>query len=205
MAIKKHNTPPGLDYEPLTGAHTNISFGVIQASSNNGETRTASSAIFRRLFSVSRPDDAGNWSMPTCYRHDVLLPAGAPDAWSDPFTLAKAYDDQGFSLKDLAIIVTLRFPETELVPQAMTLHEAWETARAFTLDQLVRVYHLAAVCVMHVPARAARPGAPHVHILLPARRILPSGFGKFAKPLATDDGREVVDQAWTEWLERNDD
>lgn len=40
----------------------------------------------------------------------------------------------------------------------------------------------------------------HVHILIPVREILPSGFAKFAKPLATGEGREVVDQAWTEWL-----
>lgn len=29
----------------------------------------------------------------------------------------------------------------------------------------------------------------HVHILIPVREILPSGFAKFAKPLATGEGR----------------
>lgn len=205
MAIKKHNTPPGLDYEPITGAHSNVSFGVVQASSKSGETRTASSTIKRRLFPVGKPAEANDWSNPTCFRHDVLLPIGAPDEWRAPQALAAAYDDQGFSLRDVAVVLTLRFPEVEDLPQKLKLHEAWESARAFTFERLVRVYGVAAVCVMHVPARAGRPGAPHVHILIPARVILPSGFSMFAKPLATDDGREVVDHAWTEWLEREND
>lgn len=205
VVIKKHNTPPGLDYEPITGVHSNISFGIVQASSKGGATHTASSTIFRRLFPVAKPEDASDWSNPTCFRHDVLLPSGAPDEWRTPQSLAAAYDDQGFSLRDIAVVLTLRFPEVEVVPQTLKIHQAWESARAFTMERLVRAFGVAAVCVMHVPARAGRPGVPHTHILIPAREILPSGFAKFAKPLATDEGREVVDQAWTEWLECEND
>ena len=129
------------------------------------------------------------------------LAAGADDEWKDPQRLARAYDEQGFSLKDLAVIVTLRFPEAEVLPQVMKLHDAWEAARAFTLERLVKVHGVAAVCVMHVPARAARPGAPHVHVLIPARAILATGFGKFVRPLATDEGRGVVDAEWAAWRE----
>ncbi|MXP29642.1 hypothetical protein GRI58_12530 [Porphyrobacter algicida] len=54
---------------------------------------------------------------------------------------------------------------------------------------------------MHVPSRAARPGAPHVHLLLPAREILATGFGKFARPLASDEGRVLLDKEWAAWWE----
>lgn len=200
MAAMKHKAPPGLDYSPLSGELEDLSFGVIQTSDGGKETYTAEGAIFRRLYPVLKPDDpALPWSQPSCFHCDVLLPAGASDELWNAQRLARAYDEQGFSLKDLVVIVTLRFPEVETLPQTMKLHEAWEVARAFTLQRIVRVYGVAAVCTMHVPARAARPGAPHVHVLVPARELLPSGFGKFARPLATDEGREIMDKEWAAW------
>lgn len=199
MATKKHNAPPGLDYSPITGVEDDVSFGVIQAEPGRAEN-TAEVAVFRRLYPVLKPVDATlPWDQPSCFRHEVLLPAGASDELWDAQRLARAYDDQGFSLKDLVVIVTLRFPEAETVPQTMKLHEAWERAREFTQKRLVAVYGVAAICVMHVPARAARFGAPHVHVLLPARELLPSGFGKFARPLASDEGREIMDREWAAW------
>lgn len=197
MATKKHNAPPGLDYSPITGVQDDLGFGIIQADPKCKETYTAVGAVFRRLYPVLKPDDATlPWEQPSCFRHEVLLPAG--ELW-DAQRLARVYDDQGFSLKDLVVIVTLRFPEAEAVPQTMKLHEAWELARQFTRKRLVAVYGVAAICVMHVPARAARPGAPHVHVLMPARELLPSGFGRFARPLASDDGREIMDREWAAW------
>lgn len=206
MATKKHKAPPGLDYAPITGTREDLSFGIIQAAPGEKQTNTAEGAIFRRLYPILKPEDSAlPWLRPTCFRHDVLLPAGASDEWYDAQRLARAYDEQGFSLKDLVVIVTLRFPEVEALPQELKLHEAWEMARAFTLERLVRVHRVAAVCVMHVPARAARPGAPHVHVLALAREVLPSGFGKFARPLAADEGRDVLDQEWAAWREASHD
>lgn len=202
MATRKHSAPPGLDYSPITGTLEDMSFGVIQATPGDEQTSTAEGAIFRRLYPILKlTNPTQPWSQPTCYRQDVLLPAAANDEWSDPQRLARAYDEQGFSLKDLVVIVTLRFPEVEMLPQTMKLHEAWEMARAFTLERLVRVHNVAAICAMHVPARAARQGAPHVHVMVPAREVLPSGFGKFARPLATDEGRELLDLEWAAWRE----
>jgi hypothetical protein len=201
-ATKKHTAPPGLDYAPVSGALEALSFGVIQAVPGAKPTNTAEGAIFRRLYPILKPVDAAlPWLQPTCFRHDVLLPAGASDDWCDAQRLARTYDEQGFSLVDLVIAVNLRFPEAEALPQRIKLHEAWEMARAFTLERLVRVHNVAAVCVMHVPARAARPGPPHVHVLIPAREVLPTGFGKFARPLATDEGRELLDAEWAAWRE----
>lgn len=200
MGAKKHKAPPGLDYAPLTGTRGDLSFGVIQAASGDQEQSTLERALFRRMYPVMRPDDSAlPWAQPTCFRHEVLLPRGASDELWNAQRLARAYDEQGFSLKDLAVIVTLRFGEVEALPQTLKLHEAWQIARAFTAERIVTVYRVAAVCILHVPARAARPGAPHVHVLVPARELLPSGFGKFARPLASDEGREIMDREWAAW------
>ncbi len=201
-SIKKHAAPPGLDYSPVTGAIDDLSFGVIRVEPGARSTNTAEGAIFRRLFPVLKPDDCRQpWREPTCFRYDVLLPSGASDDWRDAQRLARAYDEQGFSLIDLIVTITLRFPEVEVFPQVIKLHEAWEMARAFTLERLVKVHNVAAVCVMHIPARAARPGPPHVHLLIPAREVLVTGFGKFARPLATDEGRVLLDTEWAVWRE----
>jgi hypothetical protein len=32
MPVRKHNAPPGLDYDPITGEEQNISYGVVGAS-----------------------------------------------------------------------------------------------------------------------------------------------------------------------------
>lgn len=198
----KKTAVPGLDYLPVSGGDENLSFGVIQAGSGAKPSASAEAALFRRLYPVLKPQDmSAPWPDPSCFRHDVLLPRGASDGLWDARKLARAYDEQGFSLVDLAVLVTLRFPEVEMVPQRMTLCEAWQEVRAFAFDRIVRTHNLAAVCIMHVPARAARPGAPHVHIFVPARELLPSGFGKFARPLATDQGRALMDQEWAAWRE----
>lgn len=197
--------PPGLDYCPVLGESADLSFGIIRADAPEGTPqRTAKAAVFRRLFPVMRPENIeGPWPQPTCYRQDVQLPPGASDELWDAQRVAEAYDAQGFSLRDLVVILTLRFPEVELVPQQMTLQEAWQLVRGFVWERIVREHQVAAISVMHVPARAAKPGAPHVHVLVPARQLLPSGFGKFARPVLTEDGRELLEKAWIAWRERD--
>lgn len=203
MAKKKHSAPPGLDYDPITGSCENVSFGIVQTEGKAGNSRSAEGTAFRRLYPVLRPDNRQTpWEQPTCFKHDVLLPPGAADDYWDAQRLMRAYDEQGFNLKDLVVIITLRFPEVEAQPPALRLHEAWETARQFTLERLVRQYGVPAVCVLHVPARAARPGCPHVHVLVAARKLLSSGYGMFAKPLASEEGRDIVDREWEAWRQR---
>jgi len=195
---RKHKAPPGLDYDPIAGETGTLSFGIIQAM--EGAPNTAEGALFRRLYPVLKPADASlAWERPTCFRHEVILPPAASDDLWDPQRLARAYDEQGFSVKDVMVIVTLRYPEVETTPQKMRLHEAWDNAAIFAWSKIVQPYNVAAVCVMHVPARAARPGAPHVHIMVPARELLPSGFGRFARPLATEEGRDIMDREWGAW------
>lgn len=200
---KKLKAPPGLDYEPVTGDVEHVSFGVAQA--DRDMQLTAEGFIGRRAFPVMKPKDLSlPWLQPTCHKLDVLLPHGASDELWDPQRLGQAYDRQCFSaIRDLVVIVTLRFPNVDVVPQVMRLHEAWELGRGFAAE-LVREHTVAIVAAMHVPARAAKPGLPHIHLMIPARELLPSGFGKFVRPLATDEGRALVEQAWVKWQEAHD-
>ncbi|MXO65962.1 hypothetical protein [Altericroceibacterium endophyticum] len=195
---KKVKAPPGLDYEPVLGEMENLSFGVAQADPNN--ELTAERFLGRRLFPVMKPHDMSlPWPQPTCHKFDVILPPGASDEFWDPQRLVKAYDRQCFnSIRDLVVIVTLRFAQVDVVPQITRLHEVWELGRGFAAN-LVEEHSVAVVVVMHVPARAAKPGFPHLHLMIPARQLLPSGFGKFARPLATDEGRAIVEDAWKTW------
>lgn len=205
MAKKMRVPPPGLDYRPVSGVTENLSFGIIQADPDGvGGPNTAEGAVFKRLFPILKPDDAkAPWINPTCFLHSVQLPPGANDALWDAQRLARAYDEQGFSVRDVLIIVTLRFPEAETVPQLLRLHEAWRISQEFVWSRVVCEHRVAAISVMHVPARAARPGSPHVHILIPSRELLPTGFGKFARPLGTDEGRGLMDEEWAAWRKAN--
>jgi hypothetical protein len=200
---RKVKAPPGLDYDPVLGEVEHVSFGVIQADGNT--PLNAETVIGGRVFPVMKPKDLSRpWPQPTCHRIDVILPYGASDELCDPQRLAQAYDRQCFSaIRDLVVIITLRFPKVDEMPQVMRLHEAWELGRGFA-GELVRVHGVAVVAVMHVPARAAKPGLPHIHLMIPARVLLPSGFGKFARPLASDEGRALVEEAWVRWQETHD-
>lgn len=201
---KKLKAPPGLDYDPVTGEVENLSFGVAQAGDT--KTLTAEEFVGRRAFPVMKPKDLSlPWPQPTCYKLDVLLSEGASDDLWDPQRLVQAYDRQCFNtIRDLVVIVTLRFPKVDVVPQVMRLHEAWELGRGFAAE-LAREHRVAVVAAMHLPARAAKPGLPHIHLMIPARELLPSGFGKFVRPLATDEGRALVESAWVKWQEAQDD
>lgn len=202
MSKTIRSAPPGLDYYAISGSNKQLSFGVIQAQLPDGvATTTAEKAVFRRLFPVQKPaDPALPWDNPTCAKWDVLLPPGASDEYLDPQHLVRSYDRQAFGvIRDLLIIITLRFPEVDASPPMLKLHEAWELSRGFALAKLSMSRRLPVIPVLHVPGRAAKPGAPHVHLMTCARELLPSTFGKFCREIACEEGREILDQEWAEW------
>lgn len=206
---KKRTAPAGLDYSPVMGDARTVSFGVIQTRLPQQKpdltadvgTTTAEGAIFRRLFPIQKPADPTRpWDKPTCAKWDVLLPEGASDDYLDPQQLARAYDRQAFGvIRDLLVIITLRFPEVDAALPTMKLHEAWELSRSFANEKLVMERRLAVVPVLHVPGRAAKPGFPHVHLMTFARELLPSSFGMFSRSIASDEGRCIIDKEWAEW------
>jgi hypothetical protein len=185
--------PPiaGMDYVAIPGDNPDLSFGVIRRRLK-GRSFDTRDCVLRRLRPIGeRSPTSGEW-VPTCYRLDVLLPPGADDRLRSPKALCDAYEAEAVpGIKDLLIVVTLRFPAP-----AVALHDIWEEVRAFALD-FGRATGTACILIMHVPALTGRAGRPpHVHIMIPARKLERYGFGEFLPSLACDDGRHIIEAAW---------
>lgn len=201
--MKKHNAPPGCDYDPVVGTDANTSYGTVRAG--QGKTRRSlTDVIVKRLFPVDRPIELGSaWPAPTCHAHDMLLPRGAPDHLSDYPTLAREYHSSD-AIDHLATIITLRFPNADAVPSTgpARLHEIWELCRGFG-GKLRDELQVAVVPVFHVPGKHWGLGCPHVHLICPVRVIRPAtGFSIFVPQLINaEQGRPYIDAEWKAWRE----
>lgn len=203
MTSRICNTPPGLDYAPVTGVHTNISFGVVQSGQSDPPLRLAD-VIAKRLFPRKPMAGVVDWGIVTAENWDILLPTGAPnELWKIAGLCEEYHANDGGFIQDLAAVITIRWPQAEALTNTLPLHEAWEHSRQFArllVDQL----SVAAVVALHVPARSWARGAPHAHLMLPCRVVRPgSGFATFCRPIANPvEGRELVDAAWSEYSDR---
>ena len=179
MATKKKVAPAGLDYKPAARLDGN-SYGVAERERGSG-INTAHSLVARRLFPVDRANSKTSPWVPTCYRHDVLLPPDAPDACCDPLLLCDMFERQAMaSLYSVGVVVTLRFDQKELC------HKAYELHRAFARDEFVVKRSLPVVLAMHIPQLSSRIAPPHSHLVVLARRLHGSHFGDFATDLFDD-------------------
>jgi hypothetical protein len=199
------SAPEGLDYVPVPGSDPNLVFGVIRATLA-GVSNTAMSAVFRRLFPVAKPrNPQAPWPKATCFKSDVLLPDWTNVDYYDPQVLCRAFDAQTWEgVRDLAIIINFRFPETlgvDGAPPTMSLTGAYELARAYSYEKLTRERGLAAVIAMHVPSRAGIvDGFPHCHVIGLCRSLVgPAGFGPFRPELCRDSSREIIEGEWASW------
>lgn len=203
---KKHNAPPGCDYDPVAGADPNISYGTVRADRGKGK-RTLADVIFRRLFPVDRPSDPESpWPTPTCHEHTILLPRGASDHLAEYQTLAREYHaSNGDAIDHLATLITLRFPDADVVPPTgpSRLHEIWDLCRGFG-GKIRDDFKVAVLPIFHVPGRNWGLGCPHVHLICPVRVIRPAtGFSTFVLQLIdAEQGRSYVDEEWKNWRQQ---
>src|SRR3546814_16280250 len=103
----------------------------------DGPLRTVPTSVLKRLCPAQKVDVAAPW-VPSCYRWDVLLPPHANDEFLDPKLLCEKYEEQACNkLKDLLVMITLRFPNPD------RLHRSWDAVRAFALERLLRARTLA--------------------------------------------------------------
>ena len=54
MPVRKHNAPPGLDYDPITGEEQNISYGVVGADGIGADLHRAGGVAFDRIHRLLR-------------------------------------------------------------------------------------------------------------------------------------------------------
>ena len=77
MPVRKHNAPPGLEYDPITGEEQNISYGGVGADAGQSQPRRRLEDVSgRRRYPTDRPAVGTKWNDPTAERGDVLLPRG---------------------------------------------------------------------------------------------------------------------------------
>lgn len=129
---------------------------------------------------------------PTAARHDVLLPALAPDLMRDPRRLFETFEEQAVVRQDdLAVTIKLTFDNT------LALHSCWERARAFARTHLVVAHGLPTLIVLHVPSCSGmrQPSAPHIHLVTLSRTLDAHGFGAFCR-IARDEAHPVLAEAW---------
>lgn len=186
--------PPGLDFVPVEGGPERLTFGVVRRQIGNGPIQTVGETVLRRLCPGTQASISEPWR-PSCYRWDVILPEHAPDICIDPQQLCALYEAQAYDgLKDLVIMVTLRFPDPN------RLHHAWEQVRAFAYEWLCRERSLGVVAAMHLPVEIGSTNPPHIHLMMPARELRCYGFNETVRPLASDQGKQILADELDRWL-----
>lgn len=189
----KRFAPAGLDFVPVAGAPGNCIFGVVRRKIKLGPEHDVPNAVLRRLRPGQANSIAGDWT-PSCYRSDVLLPPSAADDLQSARALCELYEANAFEgLKDLVVMITLRFPDAD------RLHLIWEEVRAFAYEHFCRRRHLAVVAAMHVPGTKGSTNPPHIHLMIPARELRSWGFFDYIRPLASDQGKALVLEELAEW------
>lgn len=118
--------------------------------------------------------------------YQVLLPDDAEDRLADPKLLFDDYEDK--QVPNQSDLVT----HVKLSPRVRRLHHLFEDCRQFAMQEFVRKESLAVLLIMHVPQLSP----PHVHLLIPTRRLTPTGWSDFVQELARDGGCKRVSEAW---------
>ncbi len=102
---------------------------------------------------------------------EVLLPEGAPSAWSDRGTLWNVVE-AGERRKDAQLAREVEFA----LPRELSQAEGVALARDFVRQHFVSRGMVADLCV-HAPMGENGEVKPHAHVLLTLRRAGPEGFG----------------------------
>jgi Ti-type conjugative transfer relaxase TraA len=123
---------------------------------------------------------------------EVLLPAGAPAAWSDRGVLWNAVE-AGEQRKDAQLAREVEFA----LPRELSQAEGIALARDFVREQFVARGMVADLCV-HAPLGEDGQTKPHAHVLLTLRQAGPEGFG----PKVRDWNSTAVLEGWrSRWAE----
>lgn len=168
--------------------HPDVSFAVLRRhyARPGTDAHVNDSRVFasRKLHPINRPLTLDDHRPEV--RHEVLLPDDAEDRLADPKLLFEDYEaNQVPNQSDLVTHV-------KLSPKVRRLHHLYEDCRQFAMQQFVRAESMAVLMIMHVPQLSP----PHVHLLIPTRRLGPTGWVDFVQVLARDSGCLRVSAAW---------
>ncbi|HEV7434337.1 hypothetical protein VHN57_26125 [Sphingobium sp. WW5] len=127
-------------------------------------------------------------------RHDLLVPTNAPGEYAQLSYLLERYD-----ATHPAVEKTGYAQFTIDLSADRPLHVSWEDIRAWVLSYFVRELQLAVLMVLHVPYWAGSSNDPHVHLIVPARRLGANGFGLHARDVCCDNGCASALTSWQEF------
>lgn len=155
----------------------------------------SAAAFAQAKLMVSAAPDTPTWTSTAAWS-EVLLPPSACDRFSDPATLMQAVDaERPAKVNALLSYFTFTYP-------AERLHVMREEVRAFVQKEIVERYEVAALLVLHDPARAASANLPHIHGLVVPRRLT-SRFAEQVGALVTDKAHPLIRNAFlAHWTAR---
>lgn len=163
--------------------HPDIGYAVLRRSygKHRNDARVYAS---NKLHPISRPATLTHWQPEV--RHEVLLPDDVEDRFADARILFEDYEaNEVPNQKDLVTHV-------KISRSVRRLHHLWEDGRQFAMQEFVRKESMAVLMIMHVPQLAPC----HLHLLMPTRRLTPTGWREFVPELARDSGCLRVSAAW---------
>src|SRR5215213_11044656 len=102
---------------------------------------------------------------------EILLPAGAPERWSDRAVLWNAVEASE-KRKDAQLAREVEFA----LPRELRREEGVALARDFVAEQFVS-HGMVADLNVHWPVDAQGEAKPHAHVMLTMREVKPEGFG----------------------------
>lgn len=166
--------------------HPDVAFAVLRRT-YDGHRNDSRVYAACKLMPINPPATLADWRPEV--RHEVLLPDDVEDRLADPRLLFDDYEaNQAPNQKDLVLHV-------KVSASVRRLHHLWEDGRGFAKSEFVRKENMAVLMIMHVPQLAK----PHLHLLIPSRRLMPTGWSEFVQDLARDSGCKRVSEAWTEF------
>lgn len=169
--------------------HPDVSFAVLRrycAKHRNNAKHRNDARVFvaRKLHPINRLLTLDDYRPQV--RHEVLLPDDAEDRLADPRLLFEDYEAK--QVTDQSDLLT----HVKLSPRVRRLHHLWEDGRQFAMQEFVRKESMAVLMILHVPQLSP----PHLHLLIPSRRLTPTGWFEFVQELARDGGCKRVSEAW---------
>lgn len=82
------------------------------------------------------------------------------------------------------------------LPRDAPLHLGWERVRSWARQHFPVERSLAAILILHAPHLALSANAPHIHVIVPARRLGANGFGEHARDVNSDEGHRDALGSW---------
>lgn len=130
----------------------------------------------------------------TAFKHDVLLPERACGEYMDlEHLLARCDATFPRSEKTAYAQFTIDLPEHE------GWHVGWERVRSWAYDYFVRQYELPVIVILHATGLAGSSNQPHIHLIIPPRRLGANGFGAHVRGVGTDDGFMDALLSWLDY------